>query len=104
MWNWQDMDVEPKPLTFRDDYLMATGLGGETGEVLEVLKKYVRSHLDTPDKLELLLELGDVMYYLTMIAERYGLNLNEILEANVNKLESRKATRLAEKITSTVIC
>lgn len=97
MWNWQDFNEKPLPLTLRDDYLMATGLGGETGEALEVLKKAERARLviaNEPDVQEdLTKELGDIMYYVAMIAERHGIKLSDVVLSNISKLEQRKAAR-----------
>jgi len=71
----------------RDLYIMSTGLGGETGEVLELLKKHVRN--DRVINTELLLELGDVLHYLTRIAQHFGMSLEQIMEANMMKLDAR---------------
>lgn len=68
----------------------ALGLAGECGEVLEKLKKHFRdgSELDTTD---LAKELGDVLWYIGIIANDYGILLNDIAIANIQKLASRKA-------------
>jgi NTP pyrophosphatase (non-canonical NTP hydrolase) len=73
----------------RDLYICTAGLGGETGEVLEKLKKYVRD--GTLDLEILKKELGDVLYYLTYIGRAFGFTLDEIIMANVNKLNDRLA-------------
>ena len=76
-----------KAADMRDLYIMSTGLPGESGEVCELLKKHVRDgKLDT-EKLKK--ELGDVLFYLTRIALRFDLTLDEIILANVAKLEDR---------------
>ena len=80
-----------KPQPTRDLYIMATGLAGETGEVMELLKKHVRD--GRIDRQELLLELGDVLHYLTRIAAEYGLTLIEVMDANRKKLEQRARER-----------
>jgi len=69
-------------------FIMTAGLAGETGEVMEHLKKSVRDN--TLDKQELKLELGDVLYYLTRISQRFGFTLKDIMQANVDKLTQRK--------------
>lgn len=73
----------------RDLFIMATGLGGETGEVLEKLKKWIRDGNFDRDAMKK--ELGDQLYYLTKTAGRCGLTLDEIMAGNVAKLESRAA-------------
>lgn len=71
----------------RNRFIMTAGLGGETGEVLELLKKEVRDDKEIHD--DLLLELGDVLYYLTMITISHGFNLEDVIYANVKKLTER---------------
>ena len=67
------------------------GLAGEVGEVIEPYKK----HWFTPDRIvelnkeELTKELGDVLYYLCRIADEEGLDMQDVIEANVDKLETR---------------
>jgi NTP pyrophosphatase (non-canonical NTP hydrolase) len=81
------MKKRSKGYGMRDDFIMCTGLGGETGEVLEVLKKNERDGKMNKD--DLVLELGDVLYYLLMIAERHGITAQQIMRGNVGKLEGR---------------
>lgn len=70
-------------------FIMSVGLGGEAGEVQELLKKHVRDGV--LDKRKLLLELGDVAYYLTRIASWFGMSLRQVLEANQAKITERQA-------------
>jgi NTP pyrophosphatase (non-canonical NTP hydrolase) len=72
----------------RQLYIMATGLAGETGEVMEHLKKHVRDGKLDVDALAL--ELGDVLYYLTRIGQEFGLSLADIQERNQLKLIARR--------------
>ena len=73
----------------RQLYIMTVGLAGEAGEVCELLKKHVRDgHLNVDD---LALELGDTLYYLTRIAQEFGLTLDEIQKRNIAKLVARRA-------------
>jgi NTP pyrophosphatase (non-canonical NTP hydrolase) len=76
----------------------ALGLAGETGEAVDKLKKLYRDKsfgdtgaMSPEDRQALLLELGDVLWYLTRIA-RIVLkgSLVEVMEANAEKLISRK--------------
>ena len=69
------------------------GLGGETGEVLEKIKKIIRdenSQITNEKKEELEKELGDVFWYLSAIATELDINLEEIIQINLRKLKSRK--------------
>ncbi len=71
----------------------ALGLGGECGEVLEKIKKIMRDNegeISEKKKEELMKEMGDVFWYLAALATELNLNLNEIAEKNISKLNSRK--------------
>lgn len=68
------------------------GLAGETGEVIEKIKKIVRDKqgkVSEEDKELLTLELGDVLWYLTQIASDLGIELEDIAKKNIKKLYSR---------------
>lgn len=73
-----------------DDMVFALGLGGETGEVLEILKKARRDQVAL-DISHLKEELGDVMWYVANLCTAFGLSLEEVLNANVHKLCERYA-------------
>ena len=65
----------------------ALGLCGESGEVAEKVKKWIRD--GSLDRDSLKKELGDVLWYLSALAGDLGLTLDEIAVANVEKLRSR---------------
>lgn len=85
--NWFSADSDREPL--RSLFIMCTGLSGETGEVLEKIKKHVRD--GTLDKDALKKELGDVFFYLCRICREYGFQPSEVLTACREKLDSRRA-------------
>lgn len=64
------------------------GLAGESGEVLDMVKKWVFHEKDL-DKDHLKKEIGDVMWYVAMLCESFGFDLDEILQMNVDKLRAR---------------
>jgi len=69
----------------------AIGLGGEAGEVLEEIKKGIfHRHGLSIDKLKK--ELGDVLWYTAAICTKVGLTLEEVMEANIEKLEKAYPT------------
>lgn len=76
-----------------DNITFALGLGGETGEVLEIIKK-ARRDCKEVDLKHLAEELGDVLWYLANMCTAYGFSLKEIAERNKAKLSLRynKAT------------
>lgn len=70
--------------------LLTMGLGGEAGEAIELLKKHMRD--DTPiDLPHLILELGDVMIIVSLIAEHFGVPMSHVLKAAKGKIEGRIA-------------
>lgn len=66
----------------------ALGLGGETGEVLDDIKKREYHGRDIPIE-HTAEELGDVMWYVANIATQLGFSLEDILEYNMHKLQER---------------
>ena len=69
---------------------LTLGLAGEAGEIANKAKKLIRDG-DNPDKREEIgKELGDVCWYLAVLAEELGMNLGKIMEDNIEKLASRK--------------
>ena len=72
----------------------ALGLTGEAGEVADKVKKLIRDHdgILTPTlKLEMVKELGDVLWYLTALALELNVNLEDVAKSNVKKLTDRKS-------------
>lgn len=67
----------------------ALGLGGESGEVLDLLKHSIFHEEGQIDKMELAKELGDVMWYLAAIATTCEIDLADIAELNRAKLKHR---------------
>ena len=71
----------------------AMGLAGETGEVLEKLKKSLRDD-DGLDVAGFQKELGDVLWYLSQLSLCYGLDLEGVARMNLKKLQSRSDRNL----------
>lgn len=72
----------------------ALGLGNEAGEVQGKIKKWLRGddgETMSEERTEALKgELGDVLWYLAVLANDLGLSLEEVAKANVEKLQSRQ--------------
>lgn len=69
------------------------GLAGETGEVCEKVKKVVRDNngvFENAKKEEIILELGDVLWYVANVAADLGIALEEVAGKNLLKLANRK--------------
>lgn len=64
------------------------GLSGEVGELNDMIKKWI-FHEKPFDEEHAKKELGDVMWYVAMMCESFGWNLDEIMQMNVDKLKAR---------------
>lgn len=64
------------------------GVGGEGGEVCDVIKKAYRD--GELDEAKLRKEIGDVIWYLARICREKGWSLGHIASENLVKLEDRK--------------
>lgn len=68
--------------------LGALGLAGESGEVVDLIKKVVH-HGAKLDRDKLIKEMGDVRWYLEYLAAALSVSMSFIEETNVNKLRAR---------------
>jgi len=74
-------------------YYPALGLG-EVGEIQNNIKKVYRDDAGilTPErKLDIKKECGDVLWYLSALADECGFTLQEVAESNLEKLLSRQS-------------
>ena len=67
---------------------MATGIGGEAGEIEDVIKKHViyQKPLDVENVKE---ELGDLLFYMSNLMQSVGLSFKDVLQHNIDKLSIR---------------
>ena len=86
----------------RDLVVMGLGIAGETGEVCNDLKKLFRDHdSEVTDewRARVCLELGDVLWYVSQIADVVGLPLENgpllglVAERNIEKIKAAKVVR-----------
>lgn len=71
----------------------ALGLTGEAGEVADKIKKVLRDHggvFDMACKWEIVKELGDVLWYLSLMAHDLGFTLDDVAQMNLDKINSRQ--------------
>jgi NTP pyrophosphatase (non-canonical NTP hydrolase) len=66
----------------------AMGLAGESGEVVDLLKKHL-FHGDDLDRAKLISELGDTLWYLIAICQQYEIHPSEVMQVNIEKLRRR---------------
>ncbi len=70
------------------------GLAGEAGEVAEKYKKIIRDKggkITAEDQKEITKELGDVLWYVAVLAQYLGVPFEDVATVNIEKLSSRKA-------------
>lgn len=71
----------------------ALGLGNEAGEVQGKIKKVLRDNggeFDEHAKFTIAEEIGDVLWYMSALAEDLGYTLDTIAQINIAKLTSRR--------------
>lgn len=69
------------------------GISGEAGEVLEKWKKilvYKDGKVSDEDIQEIKKELGDVVWYVAVLAHSLGLSFEEVMKLNIKKLKDRQ--------------
>ena len=75
------------------NYIYPTlGLVGEAGEVAEKVKKIIRDGdgvLTDPIRDDIAKELGDIAWYLAVLAFELDYTLEEVMQLNLDKLRSR---------------
>lgn len=64
------------------------GLSGEVGEFNDMIKKWV-FHEKELDMEHAKKEAGDILWYVVMLCESFGWNMEEIMQMNVDKLKAR---------------
>jgi len=70
----------------------ALGLGSEAGEVLGKVKKWLRGDggMNEERKQAIKEELGDVLWYVAVLANDLDFKLEDVAKLNIEKLKSRK--------------
>ena len=78
------------PELSRKDVLINSvmGLCGESGEAIDIVKKWLAQGHEL-DKAHLAKELGDIAWYLAEAATALDMDLEDIFQANIEKLKKR---------------
>ena len=69
---------------------MIMGVSGETGELLDAIKKHV-AYNKPIDREHIIEELGDIEYYLQGLRAELGITRDTVLSGNISKLRKRYA-------------
>lgn len=64
------------------------GLAGEVGEVNDLVKKTI-FHEAEIDTVHLMKEVGDICWYIALICHCMGWDLEDVMQANIDKLKNR---------------
>jgi NTP pyrophosphatase (non-canonical NTP hydrolase) len=72
-------------------FYTSLGLAGEAGEYTDKIKKVLRDdNGEIRKRDDLLLELGDALWYIAQNAQELGSTLEEVAQMNIAKLNSRQ--------------
>lgn len=74
----------------------AVGISGEAGELLDAIKK-VWIYNKATDVENIVEELGDILFYIQMMANIFDTTIEDLIEENVRKLEKRYPTGYSDK-------
>mgnify|MGYP003660959638 FL=1 len=72
----------------------ALGLAGEVGEICNEIKKVYRDDdgvVTAERRADLVDEFGDVLWYLARVTDELNIDMQDVLERNIAKLEDRLA-------------
>lgn len=72
---------------------LALAINGEAGEVAEKVKKLYRDRNGVGDMnfaKSVAAELGDVLWYVSVMASELGFTLEDVAKMNIDKIKSRK--------------
>lgn len=86
--NLEEKDLKP---------MLAIGLAGEVGEVLNIIKKRLYYTEYSMDVSHLKDELGDCLYYLTNLITDCGWTLEDIMKNNSKKVQNILASKMEEQ-------
>jgi NTP pyrophosphatase (non-canonical NTP hydrolase) len=90
----QTVDKYPYTINENADLLLhASGLASEAGEVLGKVRKIFRDDKEcpTPSRREAIRkEMGDVLWYFTILCSDFGWSIEELRTENFNKLADRE--------------
>lgn len=72
------------------------GLSTEAGEFLDALKKHIFYGKEL-DRVNLAEELGDLFWYMAIVADELGFNFESVMDKNISKLKARYGEKFTEQ-------
>ena len=82
---------------FKDLAHFVSGLTAESGEVAGKLQKIIRDkegEVSEQDKVEIAKELGDVLWYLSVLTHHIGFSFDDLAKQNIEKIKYRQKNNL----------
>lgn len=92
-WNARSNRAYDEDAKYKIMYL-TLGIASEAGEVADKVKKVMRNdggNFTDEKKQEIMMELGDVLWYASMLAQDLGGTLEQVADMNIKKLADRAA-------------
>lgn len=86
--DYQDKAMSFRLATANESYALLN-LAGEVGELFSLLAKSVRDGEKEDHEEQIKKELGDILWCLAAVAEDNNYSLDQIAQANIDKLSSR---------------
>ena len=85
------VDLDQKGANIERLMTAAVGISAEGGEFTEIVKKMVfqGKPFNEDNREHLIIELGDVLWYVAQATQALGVSFNDVIETNVKKLEKR---------------
>jgi len=72
------------------------GISTEAGELLDALKKHI-FYGKSLDKVNMAEEVGDLFWYIAIIADELGFEFESVMEKNIEKLKARYGEKFSEE-------
>jgi len=76
------------------------GIATEAGELLDAMKKHIFYGKDI-DTVNIVEEIGDLMWYSAIILDELGVEFEEVMEKNIKKLQARYGEKFSESRANT---
>lgn len=85
------VELDSKGANIERLYTAGTGINCEGGEFLEIIKKmvYQGKPWNEDNRQHLIIELGDLMWYVAQATQALGVSMEEVLDTNISKLGKR---------------
>ena len=82
------LDACSAPCKIGDIINASLGLSGEVGELNDMIKKAI-FHSHPIDRMKVEKEIGDIIWYVALMCESFGFDMDEVMELNIAKLKAR---------------